>query len=271
MVDRSWALQRKLLRASGIGFNSELYNWFKDVDSENSVNRRNLRDSLLIQANESRTSAMQKIQYFRNHVQKAHLKPEVIGIERNELSIGVSVRHKPQVIMHFKQDLDVVPDGYIALQARISFRLMNKTATTITRSDIQTLAAKIKNEFASNGGYTFNKGKIVSNYIDAKNGYNLQLYTVNQAEAEQVVKKVLSVQGHMFDSENFRVNTPTKNSVNTGSRITILGESAKTARWRPTGRVRFLYADLLIRNTSNPLCLVDRSYIKSNPVERVKS
>ncbi len=52
MTDRSWALQRKLLRASGVGFNAELYNWFKDVDSENFVGRKALRDSLLIQPNE---------------------------------------------------------------------------------------------------------------------------------------------------------------------------------------------------------------------------
>ncbi len=173
--------------------------------------------------------------------------------------------------MHFRQDLQVVPDGYIALQARISFRLMNRTATTITRSDVQTLATKIKNEFALNGGYTFDKGKIVCNYIDKETGYNLQLYTISKAEGEQVVRKVLDIQGHTFDSDNFRVNTPTKDSVNTGTKITVLGEPAKTERWRPAGRVRFLYADLSIRNTMQPLCLVDRSYLRSNPVERVAS
>lgn len=270
MPDRSWALQRKLLRAPGIGFNAELYRHFKDLDEDLPPQRRlALRNSLLIQARESRPSAMQKIQYFSQYVRKDHLKPEIIGIDIKELGTGVSVKHKPQVLMQFRQDLDVVPDGYIALQARISFRLMDRMATTITKADIQALATKIKNEFALNGGYTFDKGKVVCNYINPENGYNLQLYTTDAAEGEQVVRKVLDIQGHVFDSNNLIVNVPQKNSVNTGVKITILGESAKTARWRPTGRVRFLYATLALTNRGEPICLVDRSGIKTRAIHKI--
>ncbi len=269
MPDRSWALQRKLLRAPNIGFNAEVYRHFRDLDDVPNANRTNLRNSLLIQANESRTSAMFKIQYFRDFVQKVHTKPVIIGIEKDELDMQLSVEYKPHVILHFRQDLTAVPDGFTPLRVRISFRLTNESATTLTQANLNTLATQIKNEVALNGGYTFDKGKIHFKYTDKENGYDFWSFVLNEAEGEQVARKILSIRGHVFDSNNFRANTPNKDSLNNPGNILILGETAKKARWRPTGRVRFQYADLMIRNKMEPICLVDRSWIRSKVIERV--
>lgn len=270
MTDQSWALQRKLLRAPSIGFNAEVYRHFKDLDEDlPSQSRLALRNSLLVQAKESRTSAMFKIQYFRDFVQKVHLKPVIIGVEKEELDMQVPVEYKPHVILHFRQDLAAVPDGFTPLRVRISFRLMNESATTLTQANLQTLATQIKNEFALSGGYTFDKGRVHCSYVDKENGYNFWTLVLNEAEGEQLVKKILSIRNHAFDEDKFRANTPNKNPLNNPGNILILGETAKKARWRPTGRVRFMYADLMIRNKMEPICLVDRSWARSRAIERV--
>lgn len=269
MPDRTWAIQRKLLRAPNIGFNAEVFRHFRDLDGVLDTNRTNLRNSLLIQANESRTSAMFKIQYFRDFVQKVHLKPTIIGIEKEELDMQLSVEYKPHVILHFRQDLEAVPDGFTPLRVRISFRLVNESATTLTQANLNTLATQIKNELAINNGYTFDKGKVHCKYTDKENGYDFWTFVLNEAEGEQLAKKIVSIRGHTFDPDKFRANTPNKDSLNIPGNIVILGESAKKARWRPTGRVRFQYADLMIRNKMEPICLVDRSWMRSKTIERV--
>jgi hypothetical protein len=200
----SWALQRKLLRAPNIGFNAELQRWFKVEDD--TPGRIALRDSLLIQPKDSRSAAMQKVWYFREFVQKVQNKPAVIGIEKHDLDMQVSVEYKPQVVLFFRQDLQSVPDGYAPIEARISFRLMNESATTITQTNINTLATQIKTELALNNGYIFDKGKVVCNYVDKAKGYSLQIYALSKAEGERVVRKILGIQNHAFDEEYFRVN-----------------------------------------------------------------
>lgn len=107
MPDKSWALHRKLLRAPSIGFNAEVYNWFKDADETKS--RKALRDSLLIQSKESRTSAMFKIQYFRESIQKVHQKTAVVGVPKDDFD--ESVQYRVHINLYFQQEGSAVPSG----------------------------------------------------------------------------------------------------------------------------------------------------------------
>lgn len=262
MTDRNWALQRKLLRAANIGFNAEVYRWFKNDDA---ANRKALRDSLLIQAKESRTSAMFKIQYFREFCQKVHDKVNIIGTLQETYESENSFVGHPQITLFFQQDIDAVPNDYYPITAEISFRLMNETNTTLTEANIKTLATQIKNELAINKGYTFDKGKYLCRYIDKEHGYNFLLYTISDAEGEQVARKIVGIRNHTFIEENFKVTTPRKNSVNTTTKINILGVPTKKSRWRPTAKVRFMYANLYIPERPEALCLVDRTGSKYKP------
>lgn len=265
MPDRSWALQRKLMRAPEIGFNAEVRRWFTSSGEAITANRSALRDSLLIQANESRTSAMFKVQYFREFCQKVHDKITVFGELRDDYETKLSNNNHPQVTLFFQQDSDAVPDDYYPITAEISFRLINETNITLTEANVKTLATQIKNELAVGQGYTFDKGKHISTYIDKENGYHLQLYTISEAEGEQVARKIVGIRNHTFIEDNLKNTTPKKKSVNTTSTVTILGKPTRKARWRPTGRVRFMYANLYIPNRPEPLCLVDRTGTKYKP------
>lgn len=267
MPDRSWALQRKLMRAPNIGFNAEVMRWFADVDETPNVNRTTLRNSLLIQANESRTSALFKIQYFREFVQRVHNKPSIIGVPKEQFDIGIEFEYKPVVNLYFQQDKAAVSPGYAPVTAEISFRLINESLETLTKANLEVLAKKIKTDFAMGQGYTFNKGKIIANYRDKKYGYYLQIYVLNEAEGIDVVRKILSIQGHSYEEDKFRITQPKKASVNTTTNQTIAGTTYKKPRWRPTATVRFQWASLSVHSIPDPIYLVDRTLSRFNPIE----
>lgn len=267
MPDLSWAKHRKLLRAPNIGFNAEVYRHFKTYDD--TPGRITLRDSLLVGAKDSRSTAMFKIQYFRDQVQKTHHKPSIIGIPKEQFDLGIEVEYKPVVQLYFQQDRSAVVEDYAPVKAEISFRLMNESTDSITKANLETLARTIKNEFALGNGYTFNKGKYIAHYLDRKNGYSLQIYVINESEGVEVVKKILSIQNHTYDEDLFRVTQPKKNSLNTTTNKTIVGKSYKKLRWRPTATVRFQWASVSIREVPDPIYLVDRTMSRPGSLELV--
>jgi hypothetical protein len=266
MPDRSWALQRKLMRAPNIGFNAEVYRWFKDLDDVPSVSRTALRDSLLIQPKESRTSALFKVQYFRDFVQKVHNRVNIIGVPKEKFDVTIELKYKPIVQLYFQQDKAAVSPDYAPITAEISFRLMDESTETITQANITALANKIRTEFATGAGYTFNKGKYIATYYDKPQGYYLRIYVLNDAEGVEVVRKVLSIRNHTYNEEFFRITEPKKNSVNTTSNQTILGKIYKEPRWRPTATVRFQWASLILHTVPDPIFLVDRTFSRYRPV-----
>jgi hypothetical protein len=269
MADLAWARLRKMYRHPEYGFNAEVYRHFRN---DTGTNRLALRDQLLIQATDSRTTANSKIQFFREQVQKVHLKPTVIGLEKHHFDEHITVVYRPMVILFFRQDLEAARIAdYPAISARISFRLMNETNESLTDANVRTLATQIKNELALPRGYTFEKGKCLCKYVDKENGYDLQLYTVSDAEGEQVARKIVGLRNHTFLEDRFAVTAPRRDPVNTTANTTILGTTYKKPRWRPRGVVRFMYAELLLHTRPNPIVLVDRSGIRANPLERVLS
>ncbi len=163
MADKNWALQRKLLRAKGTGFNAELYEWFKDIDDADPTpsGRKNLRNSLFIQANDTRNSALFKIQFFRDIVQRVHNRPTIIGQPKS--FFDETVQYKCQVFLYFRQSLASTPKGKLPLAAEISFRL-NETHLTITNTDIKKLATDVKQALVIgvNKGYKFSKSMVLN-------------------------------------------------------------------------------------------------------------
>ena len=58
--------------------------------------------------------------------------------------------------------------------AKLAFRIMNKTADTISRADAEEYAREIKSEFAT-PPLIWKKGKYKCTYIDLDNGFDLRL------------------------------------------------------------------------------------------------
>lgn len=238
-------------------------NWEPTIGTSRESMRKALthkdEDSLLV------TQLRMNLYYF-TFGKASQLQPAIVGLEKEIFDEQFDVAYKPQVSLFFKQDTGAVPDEYYPIRADISFRLMNETSTTLTQANLEILANQIKNQLGTNGGFAFNKGKHICRYVDKENGYDFRLFTLNETEGERLARKIVGIRNHSFDENNFKITTPKKNSVNTTANITILGKSTKKRRWRPTARVRFLYAQLIVYGRAEPICLVDLTGIKRNAI-----
>ena len=257
MTARNWAAFRRLLRSTQFGHNAEVYRFFKGIDESKTTTRKSLRDTCLIQANDSINDAKMRVQIFRDLVQQAHLKPDVYGVPMETYKETVDFR--PQVWMWFTQDRAAVPEGKPHITAEISFRLMDETPATINETKAKTIAENIAKEFVVAGnGYVFTKGKILLTYKDEALGYRLKVQASTELEGENVFKKVLGIQNHTYDSDKFTNHTPKKNSVNNPvGTEKVYGKDVPKKRYRPTGNVRFRYAVLELCSLHRDIILVD--------------
>lgn len=180
-------------------------------------------------------------------------------------------KYKPQIELFFQQDWEDLDDVETRVEGRISFRLMNETATTITKSELTNLAKEIKTKFAIAGGYKWKKGKDMCSYTDRDKGYQLQLLVFNKTGAKDLIKDVLSIQNHTPDWSKMQYKeneAPSEAYPMIRGNKTILGKVYKEPRLRPTETVRFQYAVAKVHGIGKPIPLVDRSGTFFDPLVR---
>ncbi|PSF37761.1 hypothetical protein C7H19_09465 [Aphanothece hegewaldii CCALA 016] len=185
-----------------------------------------------------------------------------------------NVKFKPQIFLYFKEDANDVDLDYQPLRMQVSFRLIGESSTTITKTELTTLATKIKTQFCTGNGKTFKKGKELYTYKDLEKGYNIQLYAFAKTDAKALIDDILGLQSHTYDDKCFTEHL----SANATSKYptipptqTILGESKKEPRQRPVGTVRFQYATATIWGRTKPIVLVDRSFRFLDPLVDAES
>lgn len=175
-----------------------------------------------------------------------------------------SVKFAPQVTLYFKEDLADVEEGYAPIDAEVSFRLMGETPNSITEADLNALAIKIRNEFATGSGYRWRKGRTILSYKDIEHGYQFILHAYSETEGREVINKVLDLQNDAINLSLLRINQLAEAPPIVPPSQTILGKSRRLPRRRPVGYVRFMYADVSIWGIPEPICLVDRSGRRHN-------
>ncbi len=178
-------------------------------------------------------------------------------------------KFKPQCTLHFWQIPEEVKTKFRPIEAQISFRLMGKESTNITKQNILDLATKIKTKFGGKTPFQFIKGKELWSYTEPVKGYSLQLYVRDEAQARKAIEQTLDLQGHSPDWKKLRRNTAPNPEVvfpDRPDREVILGESRVMPRRRPGGTVEFRYATLFIWGLPNPYILYDRTGQAKSPV-----
>jgi hypothetical protein len=263
MTVKHWALLRKFLR-SGDSFNREVFNWYRDDDNDDD-NRKNVRDLLLIGARDSIQMVQIKMRAFREIVQKSHLKPTVIGEIKEKYDSDISYR--PELVICFVQNRQSLPEKETPATARVSFRLMNETSESLTMSELKNWASKIQSEFF-NPIFKLKKGKIITWYIDKKNGFHLQIYGYDEAEGERLARAVVKLADKTFDEDNLKHTHPKRSNSISSDTTTILGKTRKKPKWRPSAIVEAAYAYAIIHNEPNPVMLVDQTGLVINPLVR---
>lgn len=178
--------------------------------------------------------------------------------------INESVRYSPKVFLNFAQNYRDVDADERAVEGQVSFRLMGETNTSLSQSEVNTLAQKIRTLFGSGNGFTWRKGRAMFTYAEPKKGYFFQLLVADQAEGKRIVEQVLDVQGHTPDWRfaNYKENLePSQAYPSSPPNETIIGKSRKQYKRRPLVTVRFRNAQLHVQGLPNPIVLYDKSGI----------
>jgi hypothetical protein len=148
---------------------------------------------------------------------------------------------------------------------------MNETSETITKGELNRIGEQIKTIFGANGGYIWQKGKELYTYADWDKGYQMQILARSVSQAQDLVSKILSLQGH---TPQWRFLTKTENfeELNrypeTPTTKVILGETVTMPKLRPYAEVRFQYADVRVHKLTEPLVLYDRTNKKVGALVR---
>lgn len=146
--------------------------------------------------------------------------------------VAVSVTNKPQVHLYF---LERKSEAIIAKRRRVdalvSFRLVEKTITTITKTDISELTREINLAFPQT--FKFEKGRNKYSYRDKDNGFQFILTMLNETEAREVITKTMGIIDKTPNfEERLRTSTSEKN-YNTTETISILNSIEKLPKQRP--------------------------------------
>lgn len=239
-----------------------------DDDDDISTPRNSLKTACKIVENDSIPQALMRMLLFYFVLRKAQdLQTPVYGIPLP--SYQEARKFRPQIQLYFQEDAQDIEEGYAPVTGEITFRLMNESSETLTESEVSAYANRVKNAFASGGGFRWAKGKLMCSYTDNPNGYKLQLLCRNKTEARRVVEQVLDIQQH---APNFKYLNVSENEEPAARYPTIppnqliLGRARREPRARPIADVRFQYALLHIHGLPHPIVLVDRTGVFRQPL-----
>jgi hypothetical protein len=245
-------------------FNKLLAHYFKDMgpnwEPEIGTNRGAVRTACTIQDSDTATMTLLRLFYFYIILGYAFrgMAP-VFGVPSRQFQETYEIH--PQVFLYFSQDRQSVPDGLTPVEAEISFRLKNETKATFTPAKARTLAAKVAAAFLENKkGITFSKGKEIITYTDPENGLKcLQIFSMNEREGEEIIKKILNVLNLAFDPKKLGKSDKYKKASITkpAGKEMVYGKSVNKKRWRPIAKVRFRYSYVVVDNRESPVMLVD--------------
>lgn len=186
-------------------------------------------------------------------------------------SFDAEVKYKPQVTCFFLEDVNDVEPEYRPVEGQLSIRLMNETSTTLTNSNLQQLANRINTEFGTGNGFVWRKGKELYTYVDKAQGHRFKVLARNQADAVEIIRKLLDIAQDTYNQEFLRTNQasdPNAAFPTIPGNQTILGKTYKKPRARPIAEVRFTYASIKIHGLPKPIILVDKSGYWSEAIIR---
>lgn len=237
--------------------NKAVKEYFKNQpDDDLSTPKSSLKHACLIKDEDTTPMTQMRMWLFEITIGHAQsVQTPIYGIPVQEFQRDV--KYKPQVKLYFKEKFDSNGnDNRTSLsRAEITFRLMDETSETITRTKAEQLAKNIKREFGT-PIFVWEKGWYKATYLDVAHGYDLRLLVKSKLEAIRIIKQVLQIQSHTYNNDYLQyVEHDRTYSLNPGTHR-VYGNTVKKIVQRPRVDVRFKYAQLLIWGRVNPINLV---------------
>jgi hypothetical protein len=267
-ISKPWQLIRSWLRRT---HNREVMEFFRDLppnaDPDNTTGRSATKAVCLVGANDSQGIAQLKMEIFRDYCQQINKVANVYSMPKADYD--ASFVYRPQVTCYFRQDLSAVAAGKVPVRSQISFRMMGETGETLRETEVERLAAAVRRELATAGGYRWTRGKLKVVYNDKLQGYFMQLLVSTEAEGIQVIRKILDIQNHTYESDYVSTATSKKDFPATPPKRMILQKLRTVPRQRPTATVRFTHATLAVWGLPNDIVLVGHEYAHANPIEKL--
>lgn len=238
---------------------------FSDTEDDDGIttSRSSLKIACTVDDSDSAPMVSCRMMLFYFTCRKAQdLQRPVYGIP--EGTFDEIRKYRPQITLHFVEsyeDVDI-EEGYHPVYGECSYRLMSETSESITESELNTIANRIKSEFGAGNGYIWRKGKAMLTYTDASNGFGLKIACRSESEGRAVVSKVFDVAQKTPNWKycNYKENLePAEAYPNNPGTDVILGQSRKTPRKRPVADVVFRYATAKIYGMPNPIVLYDKT------------
>lgn len=250
--------------------NKAVQAYFKNkIDNDISTPKAALKHACLIK--DSDTATMTLLRQWLFEVNVGHMQAVQTPIYGTPIpQVQSTFKFNPQVKLFFKEShiTEAVKQGYSQTTGEITFRLMNKTSETITRTDAESLAREIKKEFTT-PIVTWAKSKYVCTYLDNEKGYQIRIHVQSKTEGERLIKKVLLIQNHTFDNTKFQFVENNKVIPAVPGTHKVYGRTIKKERERPSTDIKFRYAQLLIWGQVNAVNLVSVGGRLKSVIERV--
>jgi hypothetical protein len=235
-------------------------NWDPDI----STPRGELRQECTIAEEDTATMVKLRLDLFYIIMRRASgYHPPIYGIPSMEFFNNFS--HFPQIILHFEEDkYEASVANRLPATAQISVRWVEDT---YTRTEINALALKIKNDFCK-PVVKWKKGRELFTYTDKKKGYYFQVYSYDELNAKKIIEKAFRLQ-HNVEPEwddFLRDHKDRKNYTLQESQM-ILGDLKKKPKRRPIADVSFTYAELSVPGLLEPIILCDRTGTRYGAIE----
>lgn len=188
--------------------------------------RRLLRNDLLIEDRDAFSEM-----WLKRELLKFMKDDDTPVLLPNYDDIPLSVVDKPHVHLYFiEKKSTAILAKRRRVDALISFRITDKTVTTITKTDLNELEREINLAFPSS--YRLEKGTKKYSYRDKENGFEFILTLNSEAEAKEVITKVLGVRDKTPDWDRLTTSTSEKNFTITKT-INILTVPERLPKQRP--------------------------------------
>jgi hypothetical protein len=244
-----------------IRHNRLVQKYFKDVGGADwspdiSTSRGSLRVACTIQDGD--TSTMTLMRLFMFHVVLGNAFKGLGYFYGNPVQeVQRNITYKPQVKLVFREPHTPNEEDPVRARAtgEITFRLMDETSETISRAKAEVLAKAIKREIGT-PKLVWEKGKHKVTYLDIEKGYDFRLLVNTKTDGEQIVRKILSIQSHSYDKDNFQFIENDRNYPANPGTHRVYGRQVKKPVARPRVNVTFRYAQLLIWGQQNAVNLV---------------
>lgn len=253
--------------------NKAVNQYFKNTTSDSlGTPKESLKVACTMRDSDTATMTMMRLWLFEvtaGRLQSVQAPIYGIPITEHEREI----KYKPQVKLYFQERLTSASPGnrVRGAELEITFRLMNKDSSTITRTDAVNLATNIKREL-TNPLLIIDKGKYKATYFDQERGYDFRLLVESEAEGIRVIKKILEIQSHSYNDDYFQFVKNTRTYSMTPGTHLVYGQTINKPILRPTVPVRFRYAQLLIYGRTAHINLVAMGDVRLKTViERVMS